>query len=132
MFRERRGFSRPPAGSSRPLSVAVFNRTRVHTTPNQEHRVECGTGYSSSALDLRHPGLTYFAGFPFFLSSEVHLEKRKPEKSEGDLPDLAENTAGKHRAEPVETDSNEEPDADANGDSDDEREDENEAVPNKH
>ena len=32
-------------------------------------------------------------------------------------------------AEPVETDSNDEPAADANGDSDDEREDENQAVP---
>lgn len=57
------------------------------------------------------------------------MEKRKPEYSERDLPELAENTAGKHPAEPVETDSNDESEADANGDGDDEREDENEAVP---
>ena len=57
------------------------------------------------------------------------MEKRKPETRERDLPDLAENTAGKRPAEPVETDSNDEPEADASGDGDDEREDENEAVP---
>lgn len=59
------------------------------------------------------------------------MEKRKPPDTDRDLPDLSENTAGKRPAEPVETDSNDEPEADANGDSDDEREDENEAVPNK-
>ena len=58
------------------------------------------------------------------------MEKRKP-ASERDLPDLAENAAGKRPAEPVETDSNDEPQADANGDSDDEQEDENEAVPDR-
>jgi hypothetical protein len=57
------------------------------------------------------------------------LEKRKREITDRDLADLAENTPGKRLAEPVETDSNDEPEADANGDSDDEREDENEAVP---
>ena len=61
--------------------------------------------------------------------ARLHLEKRKREITDRDLADLAENTPGKRLAEPVETDSNDEPEADANGDSDDEREDENEAVP---
>lgn len=57
------------------------------------------------------------------------MDRRKPEDTEPDLPDLAENRPGKLPAEPVETDSNDDPQADANGDGDDEREDENEAVP---
>jgi hypothetical protein len=57
------------------------------------------------------------------------VDKRKRETTDCDLPDLTENAPGKHPAEPVDTDSNDEPEADANGDSDDEREDENEAVP---
>jgi len=55
------------------------------------------------------------------------MDKRKLEKSESDI-DL-EQEARNRPAEPVVTDSNDEPAADASGDSDDEREDENEAVP---
>jgi len=57
------------------------------------------------------------------------LDRRKPEDTEPDLPDLAENIPDNPPAEPVETDSNDDPQADASGDGDDEREDENEAVP---
>jgi hypothetical protein len=47
-----------------------------------------------------------------------------------DLPDIdLEQEARDRPAEPVVTDSNDEPAADASGDSDDERDDENEAVP---
>jgi hypothetical protein len=55
------------------------------------------------------------------------MDKRKLEKIESDA-DL-EQEARNRPAEPVVTDSNDEPAADASGDSDDEREDENEAVP---
>ena len=53
--------------------------------------------------------------------------KPKPD-DEPDAIDL-EQDLGTRPAEPVETDSNDQPAADANGDSDDEREDENQAVP---
>ena len=53
--------------------------------------------------------------------------KRKPD-DEPDAIDL-EQDLGTRPAEPVETNSNDQPAADANGDSDDEREDENQAVP---
>ena len=55
------------------------------------------------------------------------MEKPKPndDAAAGDL----EQDLGTRPAEPVETDSNDEPAADANGDSDDERDDENQAVP---
>ena len=55
------------------------------------------------------------------------MDKRRLEKIELDA-DL-EQEARSRPAEPVVTDSNDEPAADASGDSDDEREDENEAVP---
>ena len=58
------------------------------------------------------------------------MEKRKPKKIDPDLSDAdIEQDARDRAAEPVVTDSNDEPAADASGDSDDEREDENEAVP---
>ena len=53
--------------------------------------------------------------------------KPKPD-DEPDAIDL-EQDLGTRPAEPVETDSNDQPAADANGNSDDEREDENQAVP---
>ena len=53
--------------------------------------------------------------------------KPKPD-DEPDAIDL-EQDRGTRPAEPVETDSNDEPTADASGDSDDERPDENQAVP---
>jgi len=53
--------------------------------------------------------------------------KPKPD-DEPDAIDL-EQDRGTRPAEPVETDSTNEPAADANGDSDDERIDENQAVP---
>ena len=53
--------------------------------------------------------------------------KAKPD-DEANAIDL-EQDLGTRPAEPVETDSNDEPAADANGDSDDERYDENQAVP---
>jgi hypothetical protein len=53
--------------------------------------------------------------------------KPKPEV-DADVVDLDQDLATRP-AEPVETDSNDEPTADANGDSDDERADENQAVP---
>ncbi len=53
--------------------------------------------------------------------------KPKPD-DEPDAIDL-EQDLGTRPAEPVETDSNDQPAADANGDFDDEREDENQAVP---
>ena len=55
------------------------------------------------------------------------IPKPKPD-DEPDAIDL-EQDRGTRPAEPVETDSNDEPAADASGDSDDEREDENQAVP---
>ena len=55
------------------------------------------------------------------------MPKPKPDE-EADAPDL-EQDLGTRPAEPIETDSNDEPAADANGDSDDERDDENQAVP---
>ena len=55
------------------------------------------------------------------------MDKRKLEKIKSDI-DL-EQEARDRPAEPVVTNSNDEPAADASGDSDDEREDENEAVP---
>jgi hypothetical protein len=55
------------------------------------------------------------------------MEKPKPD-DEAAAADL-EQDRGTRPAEPVVTDSNDEPGADANGDSDDEREDENQAVP---
>jgi hypothetical protein len=55
------------------------------------------------------------------------MDKPKPD-DEAAAIDL-EQDRGTRPAEPVETDSNQEPAADANGDSDDEREDENQAVP---
>jgi hypothetical protein len=60
------------------------------------------------------------------------MDKHKLEKSESDIESDADlEQEGRDRpAEPVVTDSNDEPAADASGDSDDEREDENEAVPN--
>ena len=54
--------------------------------------------------------------------------KRKPD-DEPDAIDSLEQDLGTRPAEPVETNSNDQPAADANGDSDDEREDENQAVP---
>jgi len=54
------------------------------------------------------------------------MDKRKLEKIESDA---VEQEARNRPAEPVVTDSNDEPAADSSGDSDDEREDENEAVP---
>ena len=58
------------------------------------------------------------------------MDKRKPKKIDLDLPDTdLEQEARDRPAEPVITDSNDEPAADASGDSDDERDDENEAVP---
>jgi hypothetical protein len=63
------------------------------------------------------------------------VSNRRPERcpspkpgEEADAIDL-EQDLGTRPAEPVETDSNDEPAADANGDSDDERPDENQAVP---
>jgi hypothetical protein len=55
----------------------------------------------------------------------------KPKPKTDDEPDAIdlEQDRGTRPAEPVETDSNDEPGADANGDSDDERADENQAVP---
>ncbi len=55
------------------------------------------------------------------------MPKPKPE-DDTDAIDL-EQDLGTRPAEPVETDSNDEPAADASGDSDDERDDENQAVP---
>jgi len=58
------------------------------------------------------------------------MDKRKPKKIDPDLSDIdLEQEARDRPAEPVVTDSNDDPAADASGDSDDEREDENEAVP---
>ena len=58
------------------------------------------------------------------------MDKRKPKKIDPDLSDTdIEQEARDRPAEPVVTDSNDEPAADASGDFDDEREDENEAVP---
>lgn len=57
------------------------------------------------------------------------MDKRKPEDTEPDPSDLTKSIPDRPPAEPVETDSNDDPQADANGDSDDERDDENEAVP---
>jgi hypothetical protein len=58
------------------------------------------------------------------------MDKRKPKKIDPDLPDTdLEQEMRARPAEPVVTDSNDEPAADASGASDDEREDENEAVP---
>ena len=53
--------------------------------------------------------------------------KKKPDE-EANAIDL-EQDRGTRPAEPVDTDSTDEPTADANGDSDDERPDENQAVP---
>jgi hypothetical protein len=55
------------------------------------------------------------------------MPKPKPEDEAIDL----EQDLGTRPAEPVETDSNDEPAADASGDSDDERPDENQAVPDR-
>jgi len=58
------------------------------------------------------------------------MDKRKPKKIDPDLSDTdIEQEARDRPAEPVVTDSNDDPAADASGDSDDEREDESEAVP---
>jgi len=58
------------------------------------------------------------------------MDKRKSKKIDPDLSDTdIEQEARDRPAEPVVTDSNDDPAADASGDSDDEREDENEAVP---
>ncbi len=57
------------------------------------------------------------------------MEKPKPKPKNDDAAADLEQDRGMRPAEPVETDSNDEPAADANGDSDDEREDENQAVP---
>jgi hypothetical protein len=56
------------------------------------------------------------------------MPKPKPDDEENAIN--LEEDFGTHPAEPVDTDSTDEPAADANGDSDDEREDENQAVPN--
>jgi hypothetical protein len=55
------------------------------------------------------------------------MPKPKP-NDDADANDL-EQDLGTRSAEPVETDSNDEPTAEANGDTDDERPDENQAVP---
>ena len=55
------------------------------------------------------------------------MPKPKPD-DEGPAIDLEQHLGTP--AEPVDTNSNDEPVADASGDSDDEREDENQAVPN--
>jgi hypothetical protein len=55
------------------------------------------------------------------------MEKPKPDDEAVEI-DL-EQDLGTRPAEPVQTDSNDDPIADANGDSDDERDDENQAVP---
>jgi hypothetical protein len=55
------------------------------------------------------------------------MQKPKPD-DEVPAIDL-EQDRGTRPAEPIRTDSSDEPTADANGDSDDEREDENQAVP---
>ena len=58
------------------------------------------------------------------------MDKRKFQKINPDLSDTdLEQEARNRPAEPVVTNSNDDPVADAGGDSDDEREDENEAVP---
>ena len=58
------------------------------------------------------------------------MDKRKSKKIDPDLSDTdIEQEARDRPAEPVVTNSNDDPAADASGDSDDEREDENEAVP---
>ena len=57
------------------------------------------------------------------------MPKPKPD-DETEVLDL-EQDLGTRPAEPVETDSNDDPAADANGDSDDERPDENQAVPDR-
>ena len=55
---------------------------------------------------------------------------QKPKnKDEIDESDLKPEPGTPPPAEPIETDSNDDPEADASGDSDDEREDENQAVP---
>lgn len=56
------------------------------------------------------------------------MPRTKPEETEVAAIDL-EQDAAERPSEPVDTDSNDVPDADANGDSDDERIGENQAVP---
>jgi hypothetical protein len=60
-------------------------------------------------------------------NKERPMGKPKPDDETAEI-DL-EQDLGTRPAEPVETDSNDDPTADANGDADDEREDENQAVP---
>jgi hypothetical protein len=53
----------------------------------------------------------------------------KPKPDDDETAINLEQDLGTRPAEPVDTDSTDEPAADANGDSDDERSDENQAVP---
>lgn len=55
----------------------------------------------------------------------------KPRPEDDADADNLEQDLGTRAAEPVDTDSTDEPAADANGDSDDERYDENQAVPDR-